>query len=228
MKRLFCALFVSSLLVSSVLVSSVAAVDHRVEPLDEAFPGDAVSEEIGKQISASGLRVVRGASRTICDIWLCKEWAASAVKPTGDVIYPFQPGQLIGLVRFPRKASDFRDQDIPEGVYTLRYGQQPVDGAHVGTSPTRDFVLLLKADQDKAVATLDYKQLTKASAEAAGSNHPLLLSLQRLAPETAKAPAIRHDEAHEWWIVAMSGQLKQGTDTKKQLVELVVVGKAAE
>jgi len=223
MIRLSWALFASCL-----LVSSAAAVDHRVEPLDEAFPADAVSEEIGKQLGAKGLRVVRGASRTVCDIWLCKEWLASETKPTGDVIYPFQPGQLIGLVRFPRKGSDFRDQDIAEGVYTLRYGQQPVDGAHVGTSPTRDFLLLLKADEDKSLAPLDYKQLTKASAQAAASNHPLMLSLQRLAPTTTTAPAIRHDEAHEWWIVAMSGQLKQGTDTTKQLVELVVVGKAAE
>jgi hypothetical protein len=220
--------FCSTLIVVLFLVSTVRAVDHKLEPLDEAFPADAVSEEIGKQLGNKGLRVVRGAARTVCDLWLCKEWAAAEAKPSGDVIYPFQPGQLIGLARFPRKASDFRDQDIAEGVYTLRYGQQPVDGAHVGTSPTRDFLLLIKADQDKSPAPPDYKQLTKASAQAAGSNHPLLLSLQRLAPTTTSAPAIRHDEAHEWWIVALSGQLKQGAATKPQLLELVVVGKAAE
>ncbi len=217
-----------AVLVALFLVSTVRAVDHKVEPLDESFPADAVSEEVGKLLGTKGLRVVRGASRTVCDIWLCKEWTAGDAKPSGDVIYPFQPGQLIGLVRFPRKASDFRDQDIAEGVYTLRYGQQPVDGAHVGTSPTRDFLLLIKSDQDKSPAAPDYKQLTKASAQAAGSNHPLLLSLQRLAPATTTAPGIRHDEAHEWWIVALSGQLKQGAATKPQLVEVVVVGKAAE
>lgn len=220
--------FLFALLVMLSAVSTVQAVDHKVEPLDESFPVDAVSEDIAKQLQTKGLRVIRGASRTVCDVWLCKEWAASDVKPTGDVIYPFQPGQLIGLVRYPRKASDFRDQDIAEGVYTLRYGQQPVDGAHVGTSPTRDFLCLLKADQDKSSAALDYKQFTKASAQAAGSNHPLLLSLQRLAPTTTDAPGIRHDEAREWWIVALAGQLKQGGQLKKQLVELVVVGKAGE
>jgi len=223
MMRLCCALFVSSL-----LVSPIWAVDHKIQPLDEPFPADAVSAEVGKEIGGQGLRVVRGTSRTICDLWLCKEWTAAATKPTDDVLYPFQPGQLIGLVRFPKKASDFRDQNIAEGVYTLRYGQQPIDGAHVGTSPTRDFLLLLKADQDKSLAPPDYKQLTKASAQAAESNHPLLLSLQRLATTATATPSIRHDETHDWWIVVMAGQLKQGTETKKQLLELVVVGKAGE
>ena len=41
--------------------------------------------------------------------------------------------------------ADFRDQGIPAGTYILRYSQQPVDGAHVGTSTTRDFLALLPA-----------------------------------------------------------------------------------
>lgn len=215
-------------LLSLLLVSSAWAVDHKLEPLDEPAPADAISPEVAKLLEPKGVRVVRGKSRTICDLWLCREWAAAATKPTGDVIYPFQPGQVIGVIRYPKKGSDFRDQDIAEGVYTLRYGQQPVDGAHVGTSPTRDFLLLLKADQDKSPALPDYKALTKASAQAAGSNHPLLLSMQRLASPTAAAPAIRHEEAREWWIVTLAGNVKQADEAKKQVIELVVVGKAAE
>lgn len=206
------------------------AAEHKIVPLDEPPPADEISAEIAGLLRPTGVRVVRGQSRTICDVWLCKEWPlASDKKPTGDVIYPFQPGQLVGVARYPKKASDFRDQDIADGVYTLRYGQQPVDGAHVGTSPTRDFLLLLKASEDKSAATLEYKPLTKTSAQAAASAHPLLLSLQRPAePPAEKTPSIRHDESKEWWIVTLEGQVKAGSDAKAQRFDLVVVGKAAE
>lgn len=197
--------------------------EHRVEALTEAPPGDAVAPTIAGLLSPTGFKVVRGESRTVCEIWLCKQWQAAAGERPEAVNYPLAPGSLVGVVRFPKKGSDFRDQDIAEGVYTLRYGQQPVDGAHVGTSPTRDFLLLLPAAQDTAAGVLDYRTMTKQSAEAAGSSHPLLLSMQR-----AEAPgeplAIRHVEEPDWWIVRFVGKAK-GADVP---VDLIVAGHAEE
>ncbi len=197
------------------------AVDHRVEPLDEAPPSDAIAAPVAALLNASGFKVIRGESRTVCDLWLCKEWAAAAGDRPASVNYSFAPGALMGVVRFPRKGSDFRDQDIAPGVYTLRYGQQPVDGAHVGTSPTRDFVLLLPADKDTAIAALDYVTMTKHSAAAAGSNHPLLLSLQRPGDADGKL-AIRHVETLDWWIVRLAGKSKAAAVA----IDLVVAGHA--
>lgn len=212
--------------------TAVWAADHKVEPITEAPPASELAPAVAELLGGSAFRVVRGESRVVCEVWMCKQWTIKGELPKvgGDVIYPLQPGQLIGVARYPRKAADFRDQDIAPGLYTIRYGQQPVDGAHVGTSPTRDFLLLLKADEDKDVAALDYKALIKKSAEAAGSNHPLLLSMQRL-PEssaTAAPPTIRHQEEHDWWIVRVEGQLKEGEKTRKLPVEVVFVGKASE
>ena len=111
----------------------------------------------------------------------------------------------------------------------MRYAQQPVDGAHVGTSPTRDFLLLTNAKKDQDPAVLDYKPLTKQSAESAGSSHPLLLSLQRVATEATEFPAIRHNEERDWWILAMQAPTKAGGAEGKPLVcELVVAGIATE
>lgn len=208
---------------------SVLAVEHKVEASDAAPPKDAVPAPIADLLGGPSFRVVRGASRVVCEVWLCKEWAIAAdAKPKGDVLYPFQPGQVIGVVRYPRKASDFRDQVVADGVYTLRYGQQPVDGAHVGTSPIRDFLVLIKAADEQSAEPLDYKTLAKKSAAAAGSNHPLLLSLQRTDAAAEGPLSIRHNEQAEWWIVHVVGQAKTGDKPAKQPLDLVVVGHASD
>ena len=207
--------------------ATASAADHRVEPLNEAPPADAISAEIAATLSPSGVRVIRGESRTVCDIWLCKEWEVTPGDPPLGVNYPFKPGHLIGVARYPRRGGDFRDQDIDEGVYTLRYAQQPVDGNHVGTSPTRDFLLLVNAENDKSAKPWEYENLTQSSAEAAESSHPCLLSLQRVSGD-GEAPTIRHEEQHDWWIVGVKSKAKADDRTSDLRIDLVVVGYAAE
>jgi hypothetical protein len=172
--------------------------------------------------------VDKGESRTVCEIWLAKELPTKAdAKLTTEILYPLTPGQLVGVIRYPRKGADFRDQEIPSGTYTLRYGQQPVDGAHVGTSLTRDFLLLLPADKDREASVLDYKPLTTASKETSGTAHPAILSLQKAA-DAGEALAVHENAEKEWTIVRFTAKVKQGGDVKELPVELVVVGVAAE
>lgn len=216
-------IFACALLV--IASTSLNAADYRVEALNEPAPADEISAEIAATLSPTGARVIRGTSTSFCDIWLCKQWATEAdFKPTSALLYPFTPGQLMGVVRYSRKGSDYRDQDIDSGVYTLRYAQQPVDGSHVGTSLTRDFLLLLRAESDESADVLDYSALAERSAEAAGSSHPALLSMQRV-DEGAKPLTMRHNEDHDWWIVGVEGKTHAG---KGLLVEFVVYGVAAE
>jgi hypothetical protein len=219
---------IASLLLSSTLLPNLApADDFRVEALQEGPPAE-VAPEIAKLLNSTGLKVIKGESRTVCEIWLCKQLAAQPdFSPTSDVIDPFTPGQLVGVARYKNKGGDFRDQDIAVGVYTLRYAQQPVDGSHVGTSPTRDFLLLVSAERDKTPAALEYKPLVEGSSEAAGSTHPCLLSMQRLEGD-GKAPSIRLNEANEWTILRMAGATKSGEKTGEQTIDLVVVGHFAE
>ena len=150
------------------------------------------------------------------------------MKANEGLLYPFQLGQVMGVARYPRKGSDFRDQDIPSGLYTLRYGLQPVDGAHVGTNPTRDFLLLTPAEKDTSPDMIaNPKALSKASAQTTGTSHPAILCLQKLSD--AKEPlAIRHQEEKDWWIVRFTGKTKAGDKLADQAVELVVVGIAGE
>ena len=219
------ALFVA---VVSAIPAAALAQEYKVEKIDAAAPADAVSPQIAALLQPAGFKLVRGESRTVCEIWLCKEWPIAAdAKTGGDVIYPLAPGQLVGVARYPRKASDFRDQEIASGAYTLRYSQQPVDGAHVGTSPSRDFLVAIPAEKDKDPAPIDYKAIVAGGKETSGSSHPAILSLQRPG-EASEALAVREDADHEWTIVRFTGKTKTGDAVKELALELVLVGIAAE
>jgi hypothetical protein len=209
-------------------LSSSLAQEYQVAKVESAAPADDLAPEISALLQPTGLKLMKGESRTVCEMWLCKEWPIAAdAKPGGEVIHPLTPGQLIGVIRYPRKATDFRDQEIAAGVYTLRYGQQPIDGAHVGTSPTRDFLVVSPAAKDKSPAVLDNKALIAAGKETSGSSHPAILSLQRPGDSTQPL-AVREDADHQLTIVRFSGKTKAGSAVKDLALELVLVGVASE
>lgn len=219
--------FAIGLFLSIAIVNSALSQEYQAEKLDTPVAVGAVSPEIAALLAPSGFKVSKG-GQVLCEIWLAKEWPLAAdAKTSPEILYPLTLGQLIGVARYPRKAADFRDQEIPAGTYVIRYAQQPVDGAHVGTSPTRDFFALLPAAKDREPKTLDYKTLTATSKETTGTAHPAILSLQK--PGEDGGPlSIREIADKEWTIVRFVGKTKQGAATSDLPVELVVVGKAAE
>jgi hypothetical protein len=210
-----------------VIANAAAAQQYTVSKAESAVPSDAVASEIAALLQPTGLKVAKG-SNAHCEIWLAKEWPLAAnAQAGGEVLYPLTPGQVIGVARFPRKASDFRDQDIPAGTYVLRYAQQPVDGAHVGTSPTRDFLALIPAAKDKDPNPVDFKTLSEKSKETSGTAHPAILSLQK-AEAGGESLSVREESDKNWVIVHFTGKTKQGSMVKDLPLGLVVVGKSAE
>lgn len=210
------------------LACIASAQDYKAATLDSAAPADKLPAEVAGALSKTGYRVVRGESRSLVEIWPVSELAIADVKTSDTVLYPLTPGQLLGVVRFPRKVTDFRSQEIGSGVYTIRYSQQPVDGAHVGTSPTRDFLVLIPAEQDTSPAVIgDYKQLTTLSKGASETSHPAIFMLVKAAAE-GEAPQVRHDEERDWWILRFAATGKKGDAQTSLPVEMVVVGHAAE
>ena len=220
-------IFTTVLVVLSLAVTAVAQ-EYKAEKFEGAPPADALSPEVAATIGSLGCKVTRDGSRVLCEIWPCKVWNLASTKTSDTVLYPFTPGQLIGVIRFPRKSSDFRQQEIPAGVYTLRYGQQPEDGAHVGTSPTRDFLVLLPPDQDKSPAAIeDFKALSKAGTAVTGTNHPAILHMVK-APNAGEFLEIRHDKEKDWWILRFGGMVRFKGTPGSERVEVVILGHAAE
>ena len=211
----------------TMMLPIVAAQEYSVEVIDSAPEADEVSAELAEQLAETGYLVRKGTSRTVCEIWFCRQWTVEpGFKVTEERLYPFSPGQLIGLLHFKRRGKDFRDQSVSSGWYTLRFGLQPTDGNHEGTSPTRDFVMLVNAEQDKPDKKWDLKELLTVSADAAGSTHPALMCMQR-ATDGAE-PVMRHDESHDWWILHVTGNGIDGQKPVKVPVDLIVAGHALE
>jgi hypothetical protein len=203
-----------------------AADEYTVETIDEPMAADELAAEIAEQLAPTGYRVIQDGGRALWEIWPAKKWTLEAdFAANAERLYGFEPGQLMGVARLRRRGADFRDQTLSRGVYTLRYALQPVDGNHVGTSPTRDFLLLVRAEDDTSVAPIEAETLQEASATAAGSSHPAMLCLQKLSDD-AQAPALRYLEDRELWVLRLAGTA--GDDGAPLPIDLVVVGHAAE
>ena len=92
-------------LVLTIPLSSASGQKYSLELIEGPPPADEGSEELVKQFATEGVRVKRGARRTACEIWFCKQWPVAAdFSPTDEVLYPFTPGQLIGVIEYKQYA----------------------------------------------------------------------------------------------------------------------------
>lgn len=219
--------FTLAVLLLPLMCSLATAEDYRVEKIDGGPEEGEISDELAALMDDSGYRVIRGTSRTAAEIWFAKDWKLDPdFEPSATRLYPFTEGQLIGVLHFSRRGSDFRDQSVSSGWYTLRFALQPVDGNHVGTSPTRDFLVIISADQDEPDKEWDTDSLNEASSEVAGSTHPAMLCLQ-LASEGEETKMV-HQESVDWWMLHAVGNGTANGKAQKVPIDIVVAGHAAE
>jgi len=216
-----------SLLLAMVPCPVLAEDEYKIQELKQA-PPSSVAPEIAKELSPEGYRVVDGEGKPFAEIWLRKSVPATA-KPAGAkgvIQFPFlAESELLGVMQLMGEGHDYRDQAIAKGVYTMRYGLQPVNGDHLGVSPFRDYSLLLPAAKDKTVASLPRKQLETQSSESAGSSHPAVFFMLD-APTATKTPSMIHDEEKNTWRVAVPLNLAVKGESKPVThpVSIIVVG----
>ena len=69
-------------------------------------------------------------------------WWAQAIALTGDGPgwSSVESGTLVGAMRVSGTFKEIRGKVVEPGVYTLRYGQQPQNGDHLGISTFREFL----------------------------------------------------------------------------------------
>ena len=149
-------------------VAGSAQEGFKVSVLKQAPPGS-VAAPVRELLSDQGFRIQDEKGQTLADIWLRKAIPGSE-KPAGAkgaVLFPFlADGELLGLLQFVSEGHDYRDQTIAKGLYTMRYGLQPVNGDHLGVSVFRDYSLLLPAAKDQTPAIPARKQLEEPPAAA--------------------------------------------------------------
>lgn len=196
-------------------------------------PPAGLSAEIKATLAPTGYRVVSADGKPYADLWIRSAVPASG-KPAGadgTVQFPvLADGVLLGALRFPAEGHDFRDQAIAPGIYTLRYGLQPQNGAHLGASLYRDFTLLLPAAKDESTAVVPKRSLEQRSAEAAGTSHPgVLMMIAAPEPSRSAAPAMVEDADRSTWALAVTIPLQvAGGGSSSIDVQLIVSGSATQ
>ena len=214
------------------LASPALAQDaYKAEPFKAEAP-EGVSPAMRKELAEDGVRILTADGKPFAEVWVRKGIPASA-KPSGTkgtVQFPvLAEGEWLGVLKFAAEGHDYRDQSIPPGVYTLRYGLQPVNGDHLGVSTYRDYALLLPSAKDDGTADLAKKALETTSAETAGASHPAVLMLL-LAPEGTKPEpkVIRDDEkATSGAVLVLPLAVPDQDEPEPLIVQLIIDGMAA-
>ncbi len=204
----------------------------KVEARKQAPPAS-LAPKVQAVLTAQSIRIQDGDGKTFAEIWL-RQATPCSEKPSGPkeaIQFPFlADGELLGILEFATEGHDYRDQAIAKGIYTMRYGLQPVNGDHLGVSAFRDYVLLLPASKDTSLAPPTRKQLEHRSAEAAGTSHPASFLLLLAPPGSKPEPAVVHDSGNNTWSVVLPMRLQvkgQNAQPMTYPVQLVVVGAAA-
>lgn len=199
----------------------------NVEPLPEA-PPEEIATVIRDSLETKAVRVLDGQGEPLADVWL-RQGVPARGKPAGSegaVLFPvLEVGQLIGIVRFQEESYDYRDQPIAPGLYTLRYGLQPINGDHLGVSTYRDYVMLVPAQDETDLETIEQETLDVISADAAMTNHPAVYLLDA-APEGIEAPAPVHNQEKQRWgvVLPVSIQVAGEEELSTLRVQLILVG----
>jgi hypothetical protein len=181
------------LLLSLWLTTACAFAQYKLEPA--GAPPSEVAPAIRDALQKDGAKIT-GPNGPVCEVWFRTQVPDVANSEQNVSFTNIAEGTLLGVIRFPVKGSDRRGQPIQPGVYTLRLSFYPVDGAHQGVAPTRDFALMVPAANDTDLnATPAFDQLVAMSKKASGSPHPAVLNCWK--PDSPSPTALKQ-EGPDW------------------------------
>jgi hypothetical protein len=134
---------------------------------------------------------------------------------------------LLGMANVGEGRRDFKDNEIAPGTYTIRFGLQPQDGDHLGTSEFPYFAVLIPIKSDPQLESITkYKAMVKASGKGTATGHPIVLAMRPLsaaAPDAARltspAPGLQAFD------LKLQGKDPNSSQSIPLSFELVVQGK---
>lgn len=144
-------------------------------------PPRELDRSIRTLLSNRSLQLNDAAGEPVAELWFPKTVAteATAVQVKNGLTYREIPqSTFLGSVRFDRVFTDYRNQKIPAGVYTMRMAYQPDIGEHEKTAPHTEFALLCPAASDRSPALIEeVEDLHELSRKSSDSGHPAVLLL---------------------------------------------------
>jgi hypothetical protein len=182
--------FVFASIVVILATPSWAAEPKLTAKVEKIDPPAKIAEPLGKLLDPQAL-VVRDGESVVMTIWFRNEIPikASEEQVKNGLTYREIPeGTFIGVLEFPRTFTDYRKQELPAGVYTLRFAIQPDIGDHTGTTPQPEFCLICPSAEDKSEELIEKKKLIEVSSKVNEGRHPAVLLLW---PNNGKDSAVK-------------------------------------
>lgn len=166
--------FLRAIGVASLLAVSCFA-EFKVQP---AGAPPAEVSALTASLVKDGVKVLKDDGSVLLEMWVVAAEPKGGAAEQNTTWSSVGHGSLLGVVKYPARASDRRGQTIKPGTYTMRYSYFPMNGDHQGVAPQRDFAVLspIAADTDPA-AKPAFDALVELSRKASGTPHPLVLSI---------------------------------------------------
>jgi hypothetical protein len=228
MKRFTLFALTAALALGSLLLPSapLLAGEAAMLAVAAADPPAEVAEPIRTALDGKVLRLHSG-DAPFFEFWFRKELPL-ANQPAGNTLElgTIQEGTMLGVVKVDTQRYDFRNEEIPPGVYVIRFGIQPEDGNHLGVAPTRTFALLIPADHDTKLDPVVHNDLMKAAATINAAKHPSNLNLQPVEQIEGEFPRLdeRNDGQHKVLLLQLPARVGDAGDKTTLTFALVYEG----
>lgn len=163
--------------------------------IDDRNAPDSLVEPIRKLLDDKAI-VVSNGDTALMAFWFRKSIPAKATVEqikNGLTYREIPETTLIAVVMLSKAFIDYRKQEIPAGVYTLRLVFQPDTGDHNGTAPHTEFLLLSPAAADRSSDETDVKSVVEMSKKATGGDHPGVMLLVPDKGEKAEPTLVEKD-----------------------------------
>lgn len=190
--------------------ASLLAADEVKLAVADARPPEEVAEPIRAALDSKVLRL-SGDDKPFFEFWFRKQLPLEEKPADGTLgVNTIKEGAILGVVRVSGERYDFRNEEIPSGVYIMRLGLQPEDGNHLGVAPTRTFAVLIPAKQDKRLEPVAHKELMKAASAVNAAKHPSNLNLQPVEKAEGEFPRLAEHSDGEHKVVLLKLPARAG------------------
>jgi hypothetical protein len=187
MKRLGLAL---GIVLLAQMIIGAAATDLNLKLADQPAPAE-VSDAIKQTLQNKSIQLLDG-DKLAYQFWFRSEIPLKA-KPesAAKALSSLAELTFLGVVTVGEGRRDYKDNEIAPGTYTMRFGLQPQDGDHLGTSEFPFFAVLIPIKSDPDPQGLKtYKSMVKASGKGTATGHPVVLSLRPASGEGGVTPKL--------------------------------------
>jgi len=209
-----------------LMVGTLFSEELRLNVEEKEAP-KSVSDEIRASLSNRTVQLLDG-EKPVFEFWFRKTLPLEK-KPESSpqALKSIKVATLIGVVKVHESKRDYRDDDLYDGVHTMRFGIIPEDGNHLGASQYPYFVLLTSCKIDlKLGGFKSVKELIKASSEDTASEHPMVMSLWPVSLPLGDLPALKEPAApdHKSVRIKLPGLVEGLGDAIDVVIDIVYEG----